>query len=374
MNPTSALVEQIRSGTAPQNIREFAAQGLLPIPEDDLIGLQVVLCKDRDQNIIRMAKESLSHVQERTWIRIIERKNPDLAVVDFCLDQQSFPSSIKERILLNHSVPDSTVSRIAATESGPLLDLIINNQVRLLRAPEILKALESNHLLTLDQKRRIEEFKTEFVFKKRYGDVPPEVAEVVSLTFEDILAKIPDLDTETQKIILEVDSKPKEEVTEEQVEQVLHSIFSDDELQQIPEETLTTYQRILKMAPGDKVRMALFGNRDERSILIRDGNRIVASMVLKNPKLTDPEMENYSMMRNLDSELLRQMGRSREFLKRYVVIHNLVKNPKTPSPVSLNLLKLLREMDLRNLSRDKNIPDVIRRQAQRLHEAKEKHH
>ena len=94
-------------------------------------------------------------------------------------------------------------------------------------------------------------------------------------------------------------------------------------------------------------------------------------MVLKNPKVTDPELENFAQMRNLDSDILRQMGQSRECVKKYTVIHQLVKNPKTPSPVSLNLLKLLREMDLRNISRDRNIPDLIRRQAKRLYEVKE---
>jgi len=65
------------------------------------------------------------------------------------------------------------------------------------------------------------------------------------------------------------------------------------------------------------------------------------------------------------------MGQSKGCIKKYSVIHYLVKNPKTPSPVSLNLLKLLREMDLRNITRDRNIPDIIRRQAKRLYEVKD---
>ena len=372
MNPTSVLVEQIRSGTAPLNIRQYAAQGLLPIPEDQLIALQVVLSKDRTQEIADLAKASLAHVPETTWVRIVERRDPDVDVLDYCLDQPSFPPLIKEKILLNHSIPDSFIRRVAATEMGPLLDLIINNQVRLLRDPEILKSLEQNPFITHDQKRRIEEFKTEFVFKKRH-EAAATIEEVTHLTFEDILARIPDLDVEAQRMIQEIDRTPQEEISEEQAQQVLQNMFTPEELKEIPDETFTVYERILKMSQGEKVRAALFGNRDERNILIRDGNRVVASMVLKNPKLTDPEMENYAMMRNLDSELLRQMGRSRDFVRRYVVVHNLVKNPKTPSPVSLNLLKLLREVDLRNLSRDRNIPDVIRRQALRLREAKEKH-
>src|SRR5262249_25395265 len=115
----------------------------------------------------------------------------------------------------------------------------------------------------------------------------------------------------------------------------------------------------------------LLGGKEERSILIRDGNRQVASMVLKSPKLTETEADNFSQMRGLDSDLLRQMAHSREFIKRYSVVHNLVKNPKTPSPISLNLLKLLRAADLKNLEKDKNIPEVIRRQAEKIRAMKE---
>jgi len=125
------------------------------------------------------------------------------------------------------------------------------------------------------------------------------------------------------------------------------------------------------MTQPEKVRLALLGGKEERSILIRDGNRQVASMVLRSPKLTDTEADNFSQMRGLDSDLLRQMGQSREFIKRYSVVHNLVKNPKTPSPISLNLLKLLRASDLKNLEKDRNIPDVIRRQAQKIRAMKE---
>jgi hypothetical protein len=125
------------------------------------------------------------------------------------------------------------------------------------------------------------------------------------------------------------------------------------------------------MKTGEKIRTALLGNKDERGILIRDSSKAVSSLVLRNPKLTDPELEAWSQMRNLDSELLRKIGSTREFVKKYTVVHHLVKNPKTPSPVSLNLLKLLREIDLRNIARDRNIPDLIRRQAKRIYDQKE---
>ena len=371
MNPTAALIDQIRSGTAPTNIRMFAAEGFLPIPQDDLIPLQILLRKDPDETISAASRSSLSKVPEQTWVRLVEKKDPSRDVLYYCMEQPSFPPVIREKILLNHSVPDEIVRRLASRESGSNLDLIINNQVRLLRDTKILQTLEQNPFCTIDQKRRIEEFKAEFVFKKQMARHESHLDEIVHLPLEDILARIPTLDAEAQKLILEADNKPPEEITDQQVQQELQRIFSPEELVEIPEEEFTTYQRIMKMNQGEKLRAALFGTKEERSILVRDNNKQVASMVLKNPRITDPELENYAQMRNMDSEVLRHMGQSRECIKRYTVVHNLVKNPKTPSPVSLNLLKLLRDMDLRNISRDRGIPDLIRRQAKRLCDVKD---
>lgn len=377
MSSTSILVEQIRSGEAARNLRMYAAQGIVPVSQEQLLSLQVFLSHDPDPEISETAKKALDSVPEDTWVQILERQDPDHELVTYCLEQRAFSQSLREKILLNHSIPDETVNSMARTESGSLLDMILSNQVRLLRNPEILSSLENNPSLTIDQRRRLEEFKDEFVFKRgvevhdeRAGEAEERPA-ILDLSFDDILAQIPDLDAEAQKIILEADAAPPPpEMTEQQVHQTLKDLFSTDEMNDMPEEVVTVYQRLLKMKQGDKVRTALFGNKDERAVLIRDNSKAVSMMVLKNPRLTEPEIENFALMRNLDSEILRQMGRTREFLKKYGVIYNLARNPKTPSPIALNLLKLLRESDLKNLARDRNIPEIVRRQAKRLHEMK----
>lgn len=367
MNP---IVEQIRNGTAPERIKLFAAQGLLPLLEEEIILVQVALTADADQQIAQTALQALRKVHADTWFRLVEKSNPDPQVVSFVIEQPFLPDLIREKVLLNQSVPDSVVRDVAARKSGALLDLVISNHVRLLRDPEILNALESNRSLTIDQRRRVEEFKTEFIVKKQKKEEPaPPPAE--ALTFEDILQRIPTLDVEAQRLIQEIEHKPQEELSEEQVQQTLRTIFAVEDIKQIPEETLSTYQRIMKMKAGEKVRLALLGTKEERAILIRDANKSIASLVLKSPKLTEPEMENFSQMRNLDGDLLRQMTMSRDFIKKYTVVLTLVRNPKTPSAAAINLLKLLRDFDLRNVHRDKEIPEIIRRQAKRTYDLRQ---
>jgi hypothetical protein len=49
-----------------------------------------------------------------------------------------------------------------------------------------------------------------------------------------------------------------------------------------------------------------------------------------------------------------------------------VKNPKTPLPISLKLVNRMAVKDLRDLSRDKNVPDAVRSTSLRLYRIKQK--
>jgi hypothetical protein len=357
---------------------------MLPIAVEDLIPVQVQLSQDSDEVIATLAKTSLQKVPQDMWFRLVEKKDPDHALIEYCIRSTTHP--VKERILLNHSVPDEIVRSMAGSESGPLLDIILNNQVRLLRDQQILLNLEINPNLTYDQKRRIEEFKTEFFYKKQvgvHGEVveqveeeavaPEEVVEeeIPLASLDDLLSEIPNLDLEAQRIIAQIDSEPSILLSDDEVQAQLQNLLSTEDLGEISPETLTTYQRVLHMSHPEKVRVALLGGKEERTILIRDPSRQIASLVLRNPKITDSEMDAFAQMRNLDGQILREMAENRTFIKRYTVVHSLVKNPKVPSPTALNLLKLLRDMDLKNVERDRNIPEIIRRQAKRIRDQRE---
>lgn len=368
MDATSVLIDQIRSGSAAKNIREFAAKGVLPLRQEDLVALQVLLAKDEDEEIAKSAQDSLGKVPEEIWSKLVEKKDPDSEILFYCLANKAHERTIMEKILLNASVPDQIVRHLAGTESGSLLDIIINNHVRLLRDSTILAALEVNSSLTPDQIRRIKEFKTEFIVKKQKQ---LSTIEISQLPVEDLLAQIPQLDEEAIRIIQQIDSTPQREPTDEEVQQALQNMFGEEELSRMSDDIVSTYQRVLKMKHSEKVRVALLGSREERTILIRDPSRQIATLVLRSPKITESEIDSIAQMRNVDSDVLRIMGQNRGFIKRYSVALTLVRNPKTPSAIALNLLKLLRDTDLRNLERDRNIPEVIRRQSKKIRDMKE---
>ena len=111
---------------------------------------------------------------------------------------------------------------------------------------------------------------------------------------------------------------------------------------------------------------ALKGTREERAILIRDPNRIVATAVLGSPKVTDGEIESFASMKNVSDGILRQIGNHRDWTKRYGVVSNLVRNPRTPIAISLGMVSRLNPRDIKSLAVDRNVPEAIRKQAQRF--------
>src|SRR5579875_2407984 len=128
----------------------------------------------------------------------------------------------------------------------------------------------------------------------------------------------------------------------------------------VPPERQTTLQKISRMTPAQKIKCALTGSQEERFILIRDSNKMVARAVLQSPKLSEAEIEAYASMMNVSEEVLRLIVMNRAFMKSYAVMRALVSNPRAPIDVTLPLLNRLNDRDMRGLAVNKNIPDALR--------------
>jgi hypothetical protein len=129
-------------------------------------------------------------------------------------------------------------------------------------------------------------------------------------------------------------------------------------------------QKIAKLDVKGRIHLAMKGTKEERAILVRDGTKIVALAVLDSPKITDGEVEKFANQKNVLEALLRAIPMKRRFAKNYVIVRNLVANPRTPLDVSLGLMKNLLVQDLRNLSGTKEVSDTVRKLALRMFKQK----
>jgi hypothetical protein len=130
-------------------------------------------------------------------------------------------------------------------------------------------------------------------------------------------------------------------------------------------------QKISHLDVKGRIQLALKGNKEERSLLIRDGTKVVALAVLEAPKLSDGEVEKFASQKNVLESVLRQIPLKRRFMKNYKVVRNLVANPRTPLDLGLGLMKHLLATDLKNISANKDVSETVRKLALKMYKQKE---
>lgn len=172
---------------------------------------------------------------------------------------------------------------------------------------------------------------------------------------------------EILKIMMRQDALPSE--IREEIQRILNLPIKASELPhpvsaEARKETL--FQRIQHLTVGEKIGLALRGGQEIRSILLKDPNKEVVLSVLKNPKITETEVEMLSHSRNAPEEALRAICRNREWTKNYNILFALVNNPKTPPGLSVPFVTSLRTKDLVILEKNKNVPEAVRAAARRL--------
>lgn len=349
---SSPLVNQFRRGGISRDVRLTAASGALPLTPSDQIELLFLLTRDADEEIEQCARKSLltQSVEDLTAVLKENVTPPD--VLSF-FGEYTDSEDVRQVIVRNATTPDETIARMVPQLSQVNLEFVVVNQTRLLRHPPILEALEGNENLSSDQKRRIDELKHDFklgehAVKPTPAAPPPPPPKV-------------DLSTGPAE-----EDEPPPSSLEEAAE--LYGVNEAEDGAEVEgeEDKRSIFERIVKMTVAEKMVEGLKGAREARMMLIRDRNRTVWSSVLASPKMNEADAEAIAQMRNVAPDVLREVGKKREWTKRYKVAHELVKNPKTPPEVSSQLLTRLSSRDLKQLTRDRNVSEVIRRQAKKL--------
>src|SRR4051812_48925375 len=149
---TNPLVEQFQKGGVPRELRMMAAQGLLPLGPSDLLELLHNLTKDADADIASTATATLAAMPAAELLPLVKDRQTPPALLAWALSARR-ESDVLEGVLQNPSTPDAAVHEAAPRLPASLAELVVINQVRLLRSTPLLVALESNPDLNNDQRR-----------------------------------------------------------------------------------------------------------------------------------------------------------------------------------------------------------------------------
>ena len=354
----ATVISNIEAGIYPREMVLTVARGFLPLPQEDLITVLAFLTENSDSEIAGLARASLSDIPARIIHAFAanEQANPvHLAL----LSHASSDTVVLEALIRNRAVPDAVVVDLARRAAPPVQEIIVINQARILRAPEILDALLENPHPSADARRRALETREEFFEKKaRLEAVRQALADEV---IDDAAPLDPIADLLEQAV--QQDSKGGNSAT----------LPTQDELPDIDERKgKSIWAALLKMTVSEKVQLAFKGDKTVRMILVRERNRLVSSAAIKNPRITENEVEAIAGMRNVEEEVLRIIGNRRDWTSKYPIAAALVKNPKAPVGVVLPLINRLTLRDLKGLKDDRGVSEAVRVNARKLFQAKQK--
>ena len=250
-----------------------------------------------------------------------------------------------EKIALNTATDDSTIAFLAGLPCSSVVDIVSNNQERMLRAPEIVDALGNNPLTGRAVIDRIFSF-LGIKGTEAEGDDDDGSDDISDADAEAALRAIlgDEMGQFARKLIEENDAETEEDDG------------SDGSL----------YALVQKMTVFQKIKLARMGNKEARGLLVRDRNKIVALAAITSPKVTDSEAISMAQSRNVGDDVLRFISNNREWTKNYQVKLALATNPKCPQPAAVKFINYLQDRDLRNIMRSKDVPTAISTHARRI--------
>jgi len=410
------MIDLIRASAVPSNLVQSAAKGSLSVPPQEMIEILVYLAV-HNKVLGKQAQLTLAGWDETASRAAASATTTPKEVLDYLVSPKNLRPALLPALLANPSVSEESLLEVAQGAGRDVVEVMLKSD-RINRSIPILNALLSNPSLSGIQSENIRS-----KLQPAVPVSPPEIeapkleAPVTAAAPEEVTAgpeevfpaasadEVPDGEDVLDEGVLAYLAEHANEIAAEAEHAYqpiggIHEEFSQaDEpmaaqaaaaaassgsavgaaTKKAPvkkthlspqEERGSALQKIAKLDIKGRIQLAMKGTKEERSLLIRDGTKIVALAVLESPKISDGEVERFATQKNVLEAVLRGIPMKRRFAKNYAVVRNLVFNPRTPLDLSLGLMKNMLVGDLRNLSNNKEISDTVRKLATKMFKQK----
>lgn len=404
----SRMFDLIRASAVSQHQMMSASRGALNLPAKEMVKILVYIA-EHNKIFGEQARLTLASWDEASAKELVTNPSTPKEILDFWLTAKNIRPNLFPLLIENSAVSVSTLSGLATTLKGEFIDVMIESS-RVRANPQLLQDLSSNHHLSGAQAARVQLLITGKLEPVAAGPEPaaepavapdqpkpagspahesspapigagnddPEAESALTAFFTVHAAEIAtDPDKPFQAI-----GGIHEEVTAHEAPKAMavaaaaasaapklapaHKKLVNPE----DEKRGSVLQKIAKLDVKGRIQLAVKGTKEERSILVRDGTKLVALAVLDSPKISDGEVEKFASQKNVLEAVLRTIPMRRRFAKNYAVVRNLVFNPRTPLDVALGLVKNLLVSDLKNLSGNKEVSETVRKIGLRMFKQK----
>ena len=305
------LIEALRHGRATRERKIAVCSGAAHVLAADRAEILAILAHDADEVVANRAQDALLSQPIESLIEALARETALPPVFAYAAKNLADKRGIGDAMVRNKKCPAEYIVPTVRSLSTESVQMLMEELDRVSESPALAAALEHSTSVTVDQKAQLHELRGTAIDTGALAEAALEAE--------------PDLGKRQ-----------------------------------------TLLQRLATMTVAQRVQFAMKGGSEARRTLIRDSNKVVQRAVLQSPRLTDQEVEAFASMSSLTDEILRLIAKNRNFRKNYVVVRNLMNNPKSPLDVTLHMLPMLTPLDLKRLCTNKNIPETLRTTANKL--------
>ena len=352
---------------APVPLRMMGAKALVPMGPKEMVTALFMLSFDADANVRETAAKSAIGLPDRILAVALRDETMDAPVLEFYAQLLAPKDEYIEMIVLNGGAADETIGHIAQRANERIGEIIAGNQLRILRHADIVRSLVANPAMKASTIDSVTDFCV------RSGLVLEDLP-----AFKAARRRI--LGGAAEDEAKAIEAAAQQELAQAEAEAALEAqgLAGPDQGDEPDEDELTVdgkrlsiTQQIMRLTIAKKVEWAnKKGNREVRTLLLRDPNKLVQLAVIQSPRITEGEIAKVALSRTAPSEVLSHIYNNRQLTKNYQIRVGLVNNPKVPVAVSMRFLSSLRAAEVKALAKNKNIPQGLATAAKKLAEKK----
>ncbi|HMB14919.1 MAG TPA: hypothetical protein VKN62_01285 [Pelovirga sp.] len=329
-----AEVAKIMGKWGGHSVRLAAARGALPMSGSNLVMVLFVFYNGDNPELKEEALSTLQTLPAKILLAALSQPELHPAIIDLIVHLRYEDAVVMQAVLAHPMTGIRSLLFVAENSSGQVLDMLADNDEILLKSDSLHKAIINNP-------------NTDKVTRLRLGWVEPqEQPEPVEVEGAEAAAE---------------DSDPTSAAVGDDVDE-----------DQPEDESFSKYQQLQEMTVNEKIKMALTGDKEWRTLLIREANKQINTAVLRNPRITEAEAIAVAQNRSSPEELIRIILLNRDWVKLYDMKKALVHHPRTPVQQAMRLMSFLSERDIKELATSRNVTQPIINNARRMQSTRKK--
>ncbi len=382
-----SMIEMIRKSQVPSNLMQSASRGALSVPPGEMIEILVHLAL-HSKLFSERARLTLAGWDEKASVAAAGDPQTSAEVLAYFVSPENLRACLLPALAENKSVSEEQLDKIVVSGSRDVVEVLLASE-RVTNSQRLLQGLQSNANLrpaeVAEVSKRLSAFETD---ENADGAEPPdEVVEVAIVKFleenaaelaaEKDKAFVPIAATHEEAAVIGIEPAALTDAGKAEETKVAANAAEQAAFEKKrpvvggpSDRRDSALQKIAKLNITGRIALAMRGNKEERSILIRDSTKLVSLAVLDSPKVSNGEVEKFALQKNVLEAVLRAIPMRRKYAKNYSIMRNLVFNPRTPLDLGLGLMKNLLIHDLKNLSGNKEVSDTVRKLALRMFKQK----